>query len=145
MTEYRITICNRAYTNWYFTNIHTNEVVLFNDVRVSHFAPYFLKWISGDVIRVESSVNGCADVATLVYSPIRNATYIAGVLVLDTNRTYGRTPNKKRLFYKCIPNNLQYPSFLVPYETTLGFPKTFPINMSFFGLMHGAIPAHMVY
>jgi hypothetical protein len=114
---HRITICNRAYTKWYFTHMSTQEVILSDDTRVSHISPSQMKLFSGDVVRVSGAT------ATLVYSPIREASYIAGILVLETNRTYGRTANKKRLFYKCIPHNIQYPSFLVPYETTLGFFK----------------------
>ena len=55
---------------------------------------------------------------------IQHAKYIPGVLILENNRTYGRTANKKRLLYKCVPNNRQLPSFLVPYELTLGFSKS---------------------
>ena len=49
--------------------------------------------------------------------------YIPGVLILENGKTYGRTANKKRLLYKCVPNNRRFPSFLVPYEITLGFSK----------------------
>jgi exoribonuclease R len=74
-----------------------------------------------------------------ILSFIQNAKYIPGVLILENNRTYGRTANKKRLLYKCVPNNRQFtyetpnvvssgipklPSFLVPYEVTLGFSKS---------------------
>ena len=52
--------------------------------------------------------------------------YIPAVLVLENGKTYGRTANKKRLLYKCVPNNREYPSFLVPYEITLGFSKSIP-------------------
>jgi exoribonuclease R len=61
-----------------------------------------------------------------IHSLIQNAKYIPGVLILENNRTYGRTANKKRLLYKCVPNNRQLPSFLVPYELTLGFSKSIP-------------------
>ena len=30
---------------------------------------------------------------------------------------------KKRLLYKCIPDNNQYPAFLIPYEIKHGFSK----------------------
>ena len=61
-----------------------------------------------------------------VLSLIQHTKYIPGVLILENNRTYGRTANKKRLLYKCVPNNRQLPSFLVPYEMTLGFSKSIP-------------------
>ena len=56
-------------------------------------------------------------------SPTRNATFLPGILILEQNRTFGRTPNKKKLYYSCIPNQSQLPIFLVPYEIQLGFHK----------------------
>ena len=50
-----------------------------------------------------------------------------GVLILDDNKTYGRqktTKTNSKLFYKCIPDDMRLPSFLVPYQIkTLGFSK----------------------
>jgi exoribonuclease R len=54
-----------------------------------------------------------------------NEPYYAGVLLLENNKTYGRTPNKKRLFYKCIPDNKQMQPILVPYELNIGFSKKY--------------------
>lgn len=56
-------------------------------------------------------------------SPTRNASFLPGILILEQNRTFGRTLNKKRLYYTCIPNQSQLPIFLVPYEIQLGFHK----------------------
>ena len=56
-------------------------------------------------------------------SPTRNASFLPGILILEQNRTFGRTSNKKRLYYACIPNQSQLPIFLVPYEIQLGFHK----------------------
>jgi exoribonuclease R len=47
----------------------------------------------------------------------------AGVLILNGNKTYGRTENKKRLLYRCIPNDVLKAAILVPYEIKLGFSK----------------------
>jgi len=58
-------------------------------------------------------------------SPIRTTINIPGIIILEKNRSYGRTNNNKRLFYKCIPHNLLYPSFLIPYEIPIGFNKNF--------------------
>lgn len=59
----------------------------------------------------------------IVKSPLKENKTITGVLILENNQTYGRTKNKKRLFYKCIPEYKHYPVFLVPYEVNLGFSK----------------------
>jgi len=70
---------------------------------------------------------------------------LSGVLLLENNKTYGRTPNKKRLLYKCIPdkynpdkynpdkynpdkykpNAKTFPPFLIPYEIKIEFSKKF--------------------
>lgn len=57
-------------------------------------------------------------------SPTRNARYLAGVLNLESNLTYGRTPNLKRLYYSCTPYKKELPIFLVPYDIALSFQKT---------------------
>ena len=59
-------------------------------------------------------------------SPIRSAKYIPGVLILENNQTYGRTKNRKRLLYKCIPDDKHLPHFLVPYDIVLDFSKSYP-------------------
>ena len=56
-------------------------------------------------------------------SPTREAKHIPGVLILQNNKTYGRTANKKRLLYKCIPYNTKLPAFLIPSDVTLEFSK----------------------
>jgi len=64
------------------------------------------------------------NIFTLLHSPIRELGQIhPGVLILADGKTYGRTENKKRLLYKCIPNNRNLPSFLVPYDIKLELSK----------------------
>ena len=54
-----------------------------------------------------------------------------GVLLLDGNKTYGRQKNgnkikQGKLLYKCIPDDMRLPAFLVPYEIkNMGFSKVF--------------------
>lgn len=58
----------------------------------------------------------------LHHSMIRNMKYIAGILVLEGNKTYGKVKNK--YLYKCVPDDKRLPLFLIPYELkTLGFSK----------------------
>ena len=75
------------------------------------------KWFHGDVIET--------DTLTVEYSPLRNKMHIPGILILENNRTYGRTDNKKKLYYKCRPFCSNYPDFLVPYTIQMGFQKNF--------------------
>ena len=51
-----------------------------------------------------------------------------GVLILKNNRTYGRYKNnpKNKLLYKCVPDNRNAPTVLVPYEMKrIEFSKSF--------------------
>ena len=59
----------------------------------------------------------------LIYSYIRAGEIVPGVLILNGNRTYGKNENGKRLLYKCIPDNRELPTFLIPYDLKLGFSK----------------------
>jgi len=59
----------------------------------------------------------------ITYSHVRTGILIAGILMLENNKTFGRTPNKKRLLYKCIPDDTHLPAFLIPYEIQHSFNK----------------------
>ena len=149
--DYRIMISNRNYTEWYFadTEKYTRIQISIPNIesisvidQKSKFAVEATegrlvgkskfdgeategrlvgKWFTRDVIRFDESGK-----PTLVYSPIRNQTTIAGVLILEKNKTFGRTANKKRLLYKCIPDDKHLPAFLVAYDVKLGFSKSIP-------------------
>jgi len=67
---------------------------------------------------------------------IHTSKYIAGILILEKNKTYGRTPNKKRLYYICIPFLKSLPHFLIPYEIPIGFEKVFPNHYVLFQFDH---------
>ena len=72
----------------------------------------------------------------LVHSPIRQASYLCGVLILEGNKTYGRTNNKKRLLYRVIPDQKQLPPFLVPYEIKNAFHKAYTNKYILFRFDH---------
>ena len=82
--------------------------------------PMEYKLFNQDEILVEDSI-----VKEIVHSPVRKTRDIPGILLLENNRTYGRTPNKKRLYYKCKPYDTKLPHFLVPYDIPIGFNKNF--------------------
>ena len=120
--EYRIMISNRNYTEWYFadpekyTRIQPPQIEMESIRRMN---PFERKWFTRDILQIDDSGN-----VSMVYSPIRNQTTIAGVLILEKNKTFGRTANKKRLLYKCIPDDKHLPAFLVAYDVKLGFSKS---------------------
>ncbi len=109
MSEYTLTILNRRYTKW--------EIAGATGVSPD-FHPLSAHMFHKDHIRIDE-----CGMPTLVSSYIRTNPLIPGVLVLEKNRTFGRTENKKRLLYKCIPDNKHLPVFLIPYDIQLGFSK----------------------
>ena len=56
----------------------------------------------------------------------RKKSYICGVLLIQGNKTFGKTKNG-RMYYQCIPNDKALPIFLVPYDMKIGFNKN-PAN-----------------
>jgi len=82
--------------------------------------PFLHKLFHGDEIIYSERENKIE----IKHSPTRNARYLAGVLNLQSNLTYGRTPNQKRLYYSCTPYKKELPIFLVPYDIALTFQKT---------------------
>ena len=61
----------------------------------------------------------------LLHSNVRNYEYISGVLVLENDKTYGLN-DKQKHYYKCIPDDIHLPPFLIPYEHKhIGFSKIY--------------------
>ena len=105
---YTIKILNRTYSEWQLSE------------NIKEMNPFQEKLFSNDTFSLNDE-NECS----ILDSPVRKSTYIAGVLVLKNNKTYGRSVNGK-LLYKCIPNNIELPCFLIPYELkNMGFSKVF--------------------
>lgn len=94
----RLEIFDRSYTEWKWFDVDTEHET------ESHLNPLELKLFSGDI--VDSS-------GEIMMSEYRNRTTIPGVLVID-GKTYGRIKNK--IIYKCIPDDIRLPSFLIPYD-----------------------------
>ena len=117
MTKYKITVDNRSYSCCEIFDTNSNKVFL--DIN-----PIESKLFTDDEFIVDNDNH-----LTIMISPTRTGLPIPGVLILDGNRTYGRQCNKKgggKLLYKCIPDDIRLPSFLVPYEIkNMGFLKVF--------------------
>jgi len=80
--------------------------------------PKEYRWMNHDLVDIRDT-----EKPQLVHSPARSAPYLPGVLILEGNRTYGRTKNRKRLLYKCIPDDRFLPHFLIPYDIIMDFSK----------------------
>jgi len=118
MDVFKIYVNDRNYSSW---NIF--ETASFQPVELE-INPIENKLFSNDVFTINDSKN-----VKLIHSSIRSGTSMPGVLIINGNKTYGRQDknNKKgRLLYKCIPDDMRLPPFLVPYEIkNVGFSKVF--------------------
>ena len=108
---FSIRIHNRDYSDYEFTTSEQENIVLDID-------PVHHKLFHDDVF----TING-PNSLHIQTSDVRSTNCLPGVLVLHGNQTYGRTANKKRLLYKCIPYDHRLPHFLVPYDPSLDFSK----------------------
>ena len=103
-------INDRNYTSWEYRNGVDDSIGSEPTI-----TPLEQKLFHGDQIDQEDY--------SLHVSPTRQDRYLSGVLILAGNKTYGRTPNKKRLYYRVIPESTHLPCFLVPYDVNPGFIK----------------------
>jgi len=116
METYKVYISDRKYTSWEIFETATFQKV---DIKIN---PNECKLFSNDVFSFDNNT------VTIIHSTIRSSTPMPGVLVISGNKTYGRNKNGK-LLYKCIPDDMRLPSFLIPYEIKhVGFSKVF-INL----------------
>ena len=125
---FKIHIDNRNYQSW-----EVFDVNKFDKIKMD-INPLENKLFTNDVFMIDKH-----NKITIQHSSIRSGPAIPGVLILDGNKTYGRqcrleagqTYTRKRaemaggkLLYKCIPDDIRLPSFLVPYEVkNMGFSK----------------------
>lgn len=103
-----ITINDRSYNSYSFDKIIDTVI-----------NPIEFKLFNQDSFSFDHS----SKVLTNLISPTRTCHYMAGILILEDNKTFGRTNNKKRLLYKCVPDDKHLPIFLVPYDINIGFTK----------------------
>lgn len=127
---FKIHVNDRNYTSWEV--LDTNK---FNKIEMD-INPLENKLFTNDVFIVDID-----NKITIQHSSIREGPSIPGVLILDGNKTYGRQNRTKtgknngskrnqtsggKLYYKCIPDDIRLPFFLVPYEVKkIGFSKVF--------------------
>jgi len=113
--NYTIQIEDREYLKW---NVTCNEAIV-GPALPETFHPLQYKLFHGDQFNFAED-----QVFTLIKSPMRElGQNIPGILIIADGKTYGRTENKKRLLYKCIPNDRSLPAFLVPYDIRLELSK----------------------
>lgn len=123
-TTYKVHINARDYSSWtYYDTKNFNSVTL-------PIIPLERQLLTNDVFSFKGDVIDSCNFE-LVHSSNQLCQYIPGVLVLKNNKTYGRETNKLgkstgRFYYKCIPDDMRLPPFLIPYEIKkIGFSKVF--------------------
>lgn len=112
---FKINIDNRNYETWTIYKTTTLEPIELT------IKPLENKLLNGDVFDYDN------ELCSIVHSSIRIIENIPAVLVLNNNKTYGRTKGiKGKLLYKCVPDDYRLPEFLIPYEIKqMGFSKVF--------------------
>ena len=119
-TIYKIYVNDRNYTNWSLC-----ETSNFQPISMENFNPVEHKLFSNDVFSlVPNTITNTTSSMNIVHSSIRTTTSMPGVLMIEGNKTFGRKNGK--LLYKCIPDDMRIPAFLIPYEIKhVGFSKVF--------------------
>ena len=110
----KIHITDNTYSKWTFEEIPTMIDVQQNLNPITH------KLFTNDIIQQDITN---PESIIVIHSPIRSAPSLPAILLLENNKTYGRTTNKKHLYYKCIPHDKCLPHFLVPYDIRISFTK----------------------
>jgi len=131
----KLYIKDRNYKEWIFVDNETNKDVPSDFCTcLQYIDPVVQKLFSRDVI--ELVFEGYIPRIDFIHSHVKTSEYIAGVLVLDGNKTFGRTENNKRLLYRCIPDDHRLPVFLVPYDLKIGFSKVYKNKFVTFKFEH---------
>jgi len=119
MENFKLSVHDRNYNSW-----EVFETKNFNKVQLD-INPIERKLFSNDVFIINKD-----NTTSLIHSSIRSGPPIPAVLIIAGNKTYGRHINSKtdkkngKLLYKCIPDDMRLPSFLIPYEIKhIGFSK----------------------
>jgi exoribonuclease R len=102
MIKYKTFIEEGNYSKFHFTNAITLKKI---DIKIQ---PASLKLFNHDVFTYEN------DTVKLLHSSIRSIKTIPGVLVLQSDKMYGKIRDK--FLFKCIPDDKRLPPFLIPYK-----------------------------
>ena len=113
MTQYKIMVDDGKYTNYSYLDIKSLKTSE-NQPKIN---PMVNKLFNQDIVEV----NDDSCLMKLLHSSVRSMKNIPGVLVLDSNKTYGKI--NKRFYYKCIPDDKRLPMFLIPYKEKTLFEK----------------------
>lgn len=109
-------IDDRNYSTWSFYNTLTLEKTDLPSIN-----PVKEQLFNNDVFQIIENNS-----IQIIHSTVRISENIPAVLVIEGNKTYGRDKyaNAGKLLYKCIPDDVRLPVFIIPYDIKeLGFSK----------------------
>jgi hypothetical protein len=121
LQTYKIHIEDRSYNKW-----EIYETINFFKAKID-INPIEKKLFTNDVFTIDKN-----EKINIIHSSIRSGPSMPGVLLIAGFKTYGRenkTNNKSgnkcgKLLYKCVPDDMRLPPFLIPYEIkNIGFSK----------------------
>ena len=122
MKRIKLIVENRQYTSWKFCDPLDFSTISIDETHaLKMIDPLKEKHFMDDVFEIRD-IGTPTENISFIHSMIRSGITIAGILQLDNNRTYGRDV-KNRLLYKCIPDDIHLPHFLVPYDIKQKFSK----------------------
>lgn len=110
---YKLYVNDREYKEWRVVNAETLLTVVMDE----WFDPYVSKLYHGDVFRLDGGK------VVLVSSEVEMEA-LPCVLILSGDKRHGRKDG--RALYRCVPNDVKLPCFLVPYRIDMaGLSKVF--------------------
>ena len=113
--NYKINVDDRYYNHYeYFCALTKDKVELDLD-------PVKYKILNQDIFEIIDNEEGEIHV-NILHSTTREMNVIPAILVLESNKIYGKTKKNKPL-YRCIPDDRRMPEFLVPYQPKISFKK----------------------
>ena len=139
MTQYKFISDDRNYNSWniynnndgYIDPVHGINIDPVHGVNIDpvhgvniepvhgiNIDPVHGKLFSGDIFIISNEIEHTIKIVQSIY---RHESFIPGILVLSDGKTYGNSNN--RLLYKCIPNDIRIPIFLIPYQIKTNFSK----------------------
>lgn len=110
--QYIVNVEDRNYNVFTLNNIHTPSDI------ITDIHPFEKKLFHNDIVEIDDEKN-----ISIIESPVRKKPYITGILILSNNKMFGRTNNKKKTYYKCIPHDKTMSTFFIPFHITHEFIK----------------------
>lgn len=116
MIQCKLLLENNQYDTWTWVTTDTRRTLNYDQdpwiATITRDQLIERKLLNHDIVEF-TIVDNCLKKYSIVHSIVRQTATLAGVLLLQGNKTYGRKKNK--YWYRCVPNDKRLPSFLIAY------------------------------